>query len=50
MNYEYPVKSGIKLNSVLQDFGDFKADKLALNKLGENNASAVRLMDRAGWK
>lgn len=50
VNFEYPVKAGIELNHVLAQWGQFKADSLALNKLGENNAKAVRLMDRAGWK
>ena len=30
--------------------GTFKADTLNVAKLGELNAAAVRLMDRAGWK
>lgn len=50
VNFEYPVKAGIELNSILRGWGEFRADELALSKLGENNASAVQLMDRAGWK
>ncbi len=50
INYEYPVKDGIPLNSVLEAFGDFKAESVPLNVLGENNAQAVRVMDRATWK
>jgi len=50
VNFEYPVKSGVKLNPILSKWGDFKADLIALNKLGLNNAAAVKLMDRAGWK
>jgi iron(III) transport system substrate-binding protein len=34
----------------LQSWGEFKADPIALNKLGENNRKAVELMDKAGWK
>jgi len=49
-NFEYPVKAGIELNPVLKGFGEFNADTLSLSILGENNAAAVRLMDRAGWK
>jgi iron(III) transport system substrate-binding protein len=33
-----------------QSWGEFKADTLNVAKLGELNAAAVRLMDRAGWK
>jgi len=50
VNFEYPVKPGIGLHPILKSWGAFKADSLPLNKLGENNARAVKLMDRAGWK
>ena len=49
-NGEYPIRSGIALSEVLAAWGDFKADDLSLSRLGELNAEAVRLMDRAGWK
>lgn len=49
-NFEYPVKSGTEANAMLKQWGDFKADDLNLSELGENNAEAVRIMDRAGWK
>jgi iron(III) transport system substrate-binding protein len=49
-NLEYPVRSGIPLNATLEAWGTFKADTLNLAELGRNNAAAVRLMDRAGWK
>lgn len=50
VNFEYPVKVGTKLHPILEAWGDFKAAPLSLTKLGENNARAVQLMDRAGWK
>jgi len=49
-NYEYPVKTGIPSNAILQSWGEFKADTLHMDKLGENNSEAVKLMDRAGWR
>lgn len=49
-NGEYPVRDGIAPSSVLSGWGTFKADGLNLAKLGEFNADAVMLMDRAGWK
>ena len=49
-NYEYPVVKGVEWNNTLQSWGKFKADDLNLSKLGEFNAEAVKLMDRAGWK
>ena len=49
-NHEYPVRKGVAVSEILQQWGQFKSDELALSKLGELNAGAVRLMDRAGWK
>lgn len=49
-NSEYPVKAGVEWSEVLKRWGEFKADELPMNILGENNADALRLMDRAGWK
>jgi iron(III) transport system substrate-binding protein len=50
VNGEYPVRPGVPTSDTLQAWGDFKADDLNLAKLGELNAEAVKLMDRAGWK
>lgn len=50
VNLEYPVIADVEINSLLKSWGPFKADSLALNKLGELNASAVILMDRAKWR
>lgn len=49
-NGEYPVREGVKVSPTLAAWGTFKADALNLEMLGELNAEAVRLMDRAGWK
>jgi iron(III) transport system substrate-binding protein len=47
---EYPVKPGVPWSPVLASMGEFKMDQLSLAKLGENNAEAVRIFDRAGWR
>lgn len=49
-NHEYPVRAGVETSAILQGFGEFKADQLQLDKLGELNAEAIWVMDRAGWK
>lgn len=49
-NGEYPVRAGVARSSVLEGFGDFKAETINVSSLGELNAEAVKLMDRAGWK
>ena len=50
VNQEYPVRPGVAWSETIKAWGEFKADSLNLAKLGELNAAAVRLMDRAGWK
>ena len=50
INLEYPVRDGIEINDILHQWGPFKADQLNLTRLGELNAEAVRIMDRAGWR
>lgn len=49
-NHEYPIVADVPVSDTLQGWGEFKADDLNLSRLGELNADAVRLMDRAGWK
>nr|CAA6830251.1 MAG: Ferric iron ABC transporter, iron-binding protein [uncultured Thiotrichaceae bacterium] len=49
-NSEYPVVADIPSSELLTSWGDFKADSLNLSVLGENNAEAVKIMDKAGWK
>ncbi len=49
-NNEYPVRPGVAKSATVRAWGDFKADSLGLAELGKYNASALKLMDRAGWK
>ncbi len=49
-NVEYPLRADIAVSATLDGWGKFKADQQSLENLGKNNAAAVRLMDRAGWK
>jgi iron(III) transport system substrate-binding protein len=49
-NHEYPVLADIAWSELLQSFGTFKTEQVPLGKLGELNAAAVQMMDRAGWK
>lgn len=50
VNGEYPVVAGVPVGPTLAAWGTFKADTLNLAKLGDFNAEATKLMDRAGWK
>lgn len=49
-NDEYPVVSGTPLDPIVGGFGTFKEDTTVnVSAYGENQAEAVKLMDRAGW-
>lgn len=50
VNGEYPAREGVAWSQVLQNWGAFKADDLAMDKLGEYNADAVKVFDQAGWR
>jgi iron(III) transport system substrate-binding protein len=49
-NNEYPVVDGVAIDSVVQGFGEFKEDTLSAAVFGRNNAEALQICDRAGWK
>lgn len=49
-NHEYPVKADMEPSEVLKQWGSFKGDAVNLSLLGEHNSTAVKIMDRAGWR
>lgn len=49
-NHEYPVRDGVEWSETLKRFGAFKAENIPLYRVGELNADAVKVMDKAGWK
>lgn len=49
-NNEYPVVPGTPVADVVASFGEFEEDTVNVAAYGRNNAEAVRIMDRAGWK
>ena len=49
-NTEFPIVKGAKLGTVLAQWGEFKEDQLNAATFGRNNAEALKIMDRAGWK
>ena len=49
-NNEYPVVEGIEIPSAVMGFGAFREDKLNAGVFARNNADALKIMDRAGWK
>ena len=49
-NNEYPVVEGTPVNPIVEGFGDFKDDTTNVSAYGQNNATAVKIMDQSGWK
>jgi len=49
-NSEYPVTSGVQPSAELSAWGAFREDRLNAATYARNNAEALRVMDRAGWK
>lgn len=49
-NHEYPVIEGVAISETLANWGEFEADDLDMNVLGENNPQAVRIFDEVGWR
>lgn len=49
-NNEFPVIQDMELPEVLDQFGDFETDGVNVAVYGENNPTAIRVMDRAGWR
>ncbi len=49
-NNEYPIVANATVDAMVKSLGNFKEDKLNAGVYGRNNAEALRIMDRAGWK
>ena len=49
-NSEFPVVAGAELSPELKSLGSFKQDQLNARVYAQNNAEALKVMDRAGWK
>lgn len=50
VNHEYPIMDGVALSPELASFGEFNGQNVDLKTIGKNNANALMLMDKAGWK
>ena len=49
-NSEYPVLATAEMSAELKALGTFKEDQLNARVYAQNNAEALKIMDRAGWK
>lgn len=49
-NNEYPAVTSVETSGPITRFGTFKEDEVNASELGRNQALAIRLFDRAGWR
>jgi iron(III) transport system substrate-binding protein len=47
---EYPASLKVKSDPAVASWGTFKQNTINVNKAGELQAEAVKLMDRAGYR
>ncbi|USD64808.1 Fe(3+) ABC transporter substrate-binding protein [Vibrio sp. SCSIO 43136] len=45
VNFEYPVKAGVKRSELVASWGDYKADTLSLEEIAAHHEAAVKLVD-----
>jgi iron(III) transport system substrate-binding protein len=50
LNMEYPVNSKVKVDPVVEKWGEFKGNQMNVAKYGELQSAAIKLMDRVGYK
>ena len=49
VNFEYPVKAGIKTHPLVESWGAFKADGLSLEDIARHRKAASKLVDKVGF-
>ena len=49
VNFEEPVKAGIKFDPYIESWGTYKADRLPLESLARNREAAAKLVDKTGF-
>ena len=47
-NFEYPVRPGTPWSGLLESWGRFRMDAVALQQIAQHRAEAIRIFDRAG--
>jgi len=45
VNYEYPVKEGVKRSELVASWGDFKPDTISLDDVASYHEAAIKLLD-----
>lgn len=50
LNMEYPVNSKVRVDPVVEKWGEFNGNPMNVAKYGELQSAAIKLMDRVGYK
>lgn len=45
VNYEYPVKEGVKRSELVASWGEYKADMISLDDIASHHTAAIKLLD-----
>ncbi|MGJ8581248.1 MAG: iron ABC transporter substrate-binding protein, partial [Psychromonas sp.] len=45
INYEYPVKPGVKASELVASWGQFKEDEIKLSEVAAQHKTAIKLLD-----
>ena len=49
INFEYPVNIRVKPSDELVSWGDFREDKISIEKIAQLSIDAQKIIDRVGW-
>jgi iron(III) transport system substrate-binding protein len=49
INYEYPIRAGIRINPIIASYGALKADPLPQSKIAQYKKAASTLVDKVGF-
>ena len=49
VNFEFPVKDGIRTHELVESWGTFKADTLSLEEIARHRTTATKLVDKTGF-
>ena len=49
VNFEFPVKDGIKTHELVESWGSFKSDGLSLEEIASHRTTATKLVDKTGF-
>ena len=49
VNFEFPVKDGIRTHELVDSWGSFKADSLSLDEIARHRTTATKLVDKVGF-